>query len=260
MEKQIIWRGLVAGGAAGVLAFVFARIFVEPVVGRAIDYESGRGEVESALTGEHHHEMEIFTRGIQANVGMGFGVLAFSVAMGALFAVVFAVGYPRFSTLPARAVALAMAVSAFVAVYLVPFIKYPANPPAIGEPDTIGKRAGLYLLMIVLSVAFAVGATWLGRALAPRIGAWNSMLAGFGSYLAAVVLVMLVLPTVSETPQPVVTDAGTLVYPGFPADDLFEFRLSALGTQLVIWLTIGLVAGGLFDRLLNPEKREHIAV
>ena len=259
MEKQVVGRGLLAGAVAGVLALVFARIFLEPVIGRAIDYESGRGEVESALAGTHDHEMEIFTRGIQANIGTGFGVLAFSVAMGALFAVVFAVAYPRLSTWSARGLAIVLAAAAFVTVYLVPFIKYPANPPSIGDPETIGKRSGLYLLMIVLSIAFAAGAAWLGRALADRLGAWNATLCGFGAYIVAVGLAMLVLPPVSETPQPVVSAAGTIIYPGFPADDLFHFRLYSVGTQLVMWVTVGLVAGALFDRLLNSAKRERIA-
>ncbi len=259
MEKRIIWRGLLAGGVAGVLTFLFARIFVEPVIGRAIAYEGGRSEVESALAGGHEHEMELFTRGVQANAGLGFGVLAFSIAMGALFAVAFVIIYPRFSGLSARALALLMAVAAFVVLYLVPFIKYPANPPAVGDHDTIGKRAGLYLLMIVLSLAYAVAAAWLGRRIESRLGGWNAALSGLGAYLVAVGLTMLVLPTVSEVPQPLVSDAGTLAYPGFPADDLFDFRLGSVGTALVMWVTIGLVAGALIDRFLNSQKREPVA-
>src|ERR1700756_2956742 len=123
VEKRIIWRGVLAGASAGVLAFVFARIFLEPVIGRAIDYEGGRSAVESAMSGMHEHEMEVFTRGIQANVGMGFGVLAFAVAMGALFSVAFIVAYGRVGTLGPRALSLPMAVGAFGAIYLVPFLK-----------------------------------------------------------------------------------------------------------------------------------------
>lgn len=266
MEKQIIWRGLLSGAVAGVLAFVFARIFLEPVIGRAIDYEGGRSEAEAALEahehGAHEHGVELFTRGIQGNVGMGFGVLAFSVAMGALFAVAFAVVYARMQTARVRGLALVMAGGAFVVVYLVPFLKYPANPPSIGEPDTIGRRTGLYLLMIVVSLLAAAAAIWLARSLEPRLGGWNAALSGFGAYAVAVGVAMLVLPTVSETPGPLTDDAGGLTFPGFSADDLFEFRLYAVGTQLVIWLTIGLFGGALLDRLLNSAKsdtRERLA-
>ncbi|MFN8089758.1 MAG: CbtA family protein [Mycobacterium sp.] len=266
MEKQIIWRGLLSGAAAGVLAFVFARVFLEPVIGRAIDYEDGRSDAEAALAvheaahehGAHEHGVELFTRGVQANVGMGFGVLAFSVAMGALFAVAFAVVHGRMRTTRVRGLALVMAASAFVVVYLVPFLKYPANPPSVGESDTIGRRTGLYLLMVVLSLLFAAAGVWLARVARPRLGTWNATLCGLGAYAAAVGVAMLVLPTVSEIPGPLSDDAGVLVFPGFAADDLFEFRLYAVGTQLVIWLTIGLLGGALLDRLLNSD-RERIA-
>ena len=93
MEKKIIWRGPLAGAIAGVLAFLFARIFVEPVIDRAIGFEDGVTEAQEAAHSGHEHGVELFTRGVQANIGMGFGVLAFSVAMGALFAVVYCVAY-----------------------------------------------------------------------------------------------------------------------------------------------------------------------
>ena len=258
MEKRIIWRGLLAGATAGVLAFVFARIFLEPVIGRAIEYEGGRGEVESALSGVHEHEMEMFTRGMQANIGMGFGVLAFAVAMGALFSVAFIVAYARFATASARAQALVLAAGAFAVVYLVPFLKYPANPPSIGDPDTIGKRTGLYLLMIVLSLAFAIAAVWLGRRLLPRLGGWAATLSGIGAYIVVMAVVMLVLPPVSEVPQPLLNDQGAIMYPGFPAEDLFHFRLYAVGTQLIVWATIGLVFGALVSRLVDAKERETV--
>jgi len=261
MEKQIVWRGLLAGAVAGLLAFAFARIFLEPVIGRAIGYEDGRGDAEAALSahdhgGAHEHGIEIFSRGIQANVGMGFGVLAFSVAMGALFAVVFAVVYARVRTTEVRGLALVLAAAAFVVVYFVPFVKYPANPPSIGESDTIGMRTGLYLLMVVLSLVFAAAALWLARVLEPKLGGWNATLSGLGAYVVAVGLAMAVLPPVAEVPRPLVDGAGSLVYPGFPADDLFQFRLYAVGIQLVIWLTIGLLGGGLLDRLLNSDNSD----
>jgi predicted cobalt transporter CbtA len=254
MEKRIIARGLLAGGLAAVLAFVFARIFVEPVIGHAIDYENGRGDAEAAM-GAHEHGMEVFTRGVQANIGMGFGVLAFAVAMGALFAVAFVVAYGRIGALGPRALALLMAAGAFGAIYLVPSLKYPANPPSIGNPETIGDRSGLYLLMVLASLVLAATALWLGRRLAPRLGAWGAAFAAAGAYLVAVGVVILVLPPVAETPKPLRDASGTIVYPGFPADDLYHFRLYSVGTQFVLWATIGVVFAVLISRLLDTRSR-----
>ncbi|NED84840.1 CbtA family protein, partial [Streptomyces sp. SID11233] len=68
------------------------------------------------------------------------------------------------------------------AVYLVPFLKYPANPPAVGNPDTIGKRTALYGLMMLLSVLLALATVIIGKRLAPTLGNWWATvvaLAGF---------------------------------------------------------------------------------
>jgi predicted cobalt transporter CbtA len=257
MEKQIIGRGLLAGALAGVLAFIFARIFVEPVIDRAIGYEDGVGAAHEAMEhGAHEHGAEVFTRGIQANIGMGFGVLAFSVAMGALFAVVFAVTYGRVGNVSARLLSVYVAGGMLLSLYVVPALKYPANPPAVSLDETIRQRTLLYLLMVVVSAALFVGAVYLGRQLATRLGPWNATLAAAGAYTVAIAVVMLILPTIDETPGPLRDSAGTIIYEGFPADDLYQFRLFSLGTQVVMWATIGLVFATLASRLLGERKGE----
>ena len=258
MEKHIIGRGLVAGALAGVIAFVFARIFVEPVIDRAIGFEDGVGAAHEAMHGGHEHGAEVFTRGVQANIGLGFGVIAFSVAMGALFAVVFAVAYGRVGSVSARVLSLYVAGGMLLSLYVVPALKYPANPPAVSLEETIRQRTLLYLLMVVLSAALFVGAVYLGRQLGQRLGAWNATLAAAGSYIAAIAVVMLILPTIDETPGPLRDNAGNIVYEGFPADDLYQFRLYSLGTQVVMWTTIGLVFAVLAARLLDEKRRDAV--
>lgn len=239
MEKRLIARGLLAGGVAAVLAFVFARLLAEPVIGRAIAFEDGA----------HEHGTELFSRGVQSNAGLGFGVLIFGVAMGALFAVLFCVVYGRAKHVGPRALSLSLAVGAFGAVYLVPFVKYPPNPPAVGQADTIGMRTGWYLVMVLASVVLAVTAILLARRLTHRLGAWNGRLLAVLGYVVAVAVVMVLLPTVAETP------------PGFSADDLYEFRLLSLGTQLLLWVAIGVVFATLAGRLLGEraERRTCLA-
>jgi predicted cobalt transporter CbtA len=253
VEKRLIARGLLAGAVGAVLAFLFARLCAEPVIGRAIAFEDGRIEAEDAH-GVHEHGAELFTRGVQANAGLGFGVLIFGVAMGALFAVLFCIVSARMRTVESRSLSLLLAAGAFAAVYLVPFVKYPPNPPAVGQSDTIGARTGWYLAMVVASVGLAVAAVWLARRLAARLDAWNAGLLAAGGYLVAMTAVMVLLPNIDETPRPVRDSSGAIVYPGFPADVLYEFRLVSLGTQLVLWATIGLVFATLARRLLQEER------
>ena len=140
-----------------------------------------------------------------------------------------------------------LATSGFSATALVPWLKYPSNPPAVGHEETLRDRTGLYLLMVLLSGLLAVGAVWLGRNLVQRFGAWSATLIGAGAYVLATAVVMLVLPSVAETPD------------GFPADALFDFGVYSLGTQFVMWGTIGVVFASLSARLLeerSPTRRE----
>ncbi len=185
----------------------------------------------------------MFTRGVQANIGMGFGVLAFSVAMGALFAVVYCVVYGRVGNLSPRLLSVLVAGGMFLSLYVIPFLKYPASPPAVSLDETIRQRTLLYLLVVVLSAALFAAAVWLGRNLVERYGAWSATLIAAASYVVAVAIVMLVLPTIDETPD------------DFPADVLYEFRLYSLGTQFVLWAIIAVVFGSMAQRLLGESAR-----
>ena len=259
MEKQIIGRGLLAGALAGVLAFAFAKVFLEPVIGRAIDFEDGTSAAHEAMemgAGGHSHGDggELFSRGVQSTIGMGFGLLAFSVAIGALFAVVFAVAHGRVGNVSARVLSVLVAGGMLISLWIVPALKYPPNPPATSDDATITQRTLLYLLMLGLSAILAVAAVYLGRQLTPKFGAWNASLIGGAAYLVSVFVVMLILPTINETPGPMVNDAGVIVFPGFPAVDMYEFRLYTFTTQLIIYTTIGLVFATLISKMLDGKR------
>lgn len=241
MEKRIIARGLLSGAIASVAAFVFARTFVEPVIDQAIAYEE-------AQEAGHEHGVELFTRGVQANIGMGFGVLAFGVAMGALFAVAYTVAYGRVGNLSPRLLSVLLAGGMFLSLYVIPFLKYPANPPAVSLDETIRQRTLLYLMIVVLSAVLLVAAVWMGRNLMQRYGAWSAALIAVAAYVVAVAIVMLLLPTIDETPD------------DFPADALYEFRLYSLGTQFVLWAIIAVAFGSMVHRLLGEQKRQAEAI
>ena len=109
MEGSVIGRGALAGALGGLLAFVFARIFAEPIISRAIDYESARDAAMNTLEHSHHEEGgELFSRAVQANVGIGVAIIAVGIAMGALFAVAYCVAAPRLKTMSPRGLSLAV--------------------------------------------------------------------------------------------------------------------------------------------------------
>ncbi len=258
MEKRLIGRGLLAGAIGAVLAFVFARLFAEPVMARAIDFEDGRTDAENSH-GVHEHGVELFTRGVQSNPGLGFGVLIFGLAMGALFAVLFCVVYARTarraeSPAPRQLSAAARGGSLRGGV--------PGPVPEISAESArrrpVRHHRGAHRLVSGAWCwrrwCWRSGRCWLARRLAERFGAWNSRLLAAAAYLVAVVVVMVLLPTVDETPEPLRDASGAIIYPGFPADVLYEFRLLSLGTQLLLWVTIGLVFAPLAGRLLTERS------
>ena len=127
MEKNLIGRGVLAGIIAGLLAFVFARIFAEPQISKAIDYESGRDAAVAILDKAAGMPIApagpgIFSRTLQANIGIGVGVIAFGAAMGALFAVAYAVCLGRVGRVRPRTLSLLVAAGGFLGIYLMPFI------------------------------------------------------------------------------------------------------------------------------------------
>jgi hypothetical protein len=221
MEKRLIGRGILSGAVAGLLAFLFARLFAEHSIQQAIDYEDARDAAQSKLdaaAGVHSvtEHADVFSRAVQADVGLGVGMVLFGAGLGALYALVYAVCLGRTGGLRPRPLALAVAALGFVGLYLVPFVKYPANPPAIGHEETITARTNLYLAMVGISVVLLIAAVVLGQRLRPRIGTWSAgVVAGVG-FVVIVGLVMWLLPSLgelaynrahfpgsdSETPQP----------------------------------------------------------
>ena len=234
MVGTLLVRGLLAGLLAGLAASGFAWVFGEP-------------QVDIALSIEHHmqhmagqaDEPELVSRAVQSTVGLVTGIVVYGCALGGLFALAFASVYGRIGSLNAGATAALLAAAGFVALILVPQLKYPANPPAVGDPETIGFRTALHFTMLGLSLIAAAAAGSTGRQLARRLGAWNSAVAAGVIYVGVVAAGMLILPPVNEVPA------------GFPAGALWNFRIASLGIEAVLWTVLGLAFGPLAERAFS---------
>ena len=262
MVRDLLIRGMIAGFVAGLLCFGVGKIFGEPQVDRAIAFEeqhaaaeapapahdgAAAGGEQSTAANEHDHgDEELVSRKVQSTAGLLTAVAVYGAAMGGLFALAFAFLYGRIGDFSPRVLALLLAVAAFVALYYVPSLKYPANPPAVGEPDTIAFRTGLYLLMMLISLGAVVFAVAVGRRLEQRHSALNATLIGTGVFIGIVVIAQIVLPDINEVPA------------DFPASVLWKFRMASLGMQAVTWGTLGLLFGVLAERLLNPPARARV--
>ncbi|WP_370677089.1 CbtA family protein [Pleomorphomonas sp. PLEO] len=234
MTGKLLLRGMIAGVVGGLMAFLFARLYGEPLVDFAIAFE----EQASHAAGEAA-EPELVSRATQAGLGLLTGVIVYSAALGGILSLVFALVLGRFSALGARPLAALLALAGFVAVILVPAIKYPANPPAVGSPETIVIRTQLYFIMLMVSVAVMIVAFALARQTWARLGAWNAVLLGGLAYIAVMAAVMTLLPEINEVPET------------FSAVMLWRFRLASLGLQAIIWGAQGLLFGFLAERLLS---------
>jgi hypothetical protein len=237
--RSLLVRGMLAGLAAGLLALVVAYLLGEPRVDAAIAYEEAHS---------HEHGMELVSRTMQSTAGLATGVLVYGVALGGVAALAFCFALGRIGRFSPRATAALLSAAALIAVYLVPFLKYPANPPSVGDPDTIGKRTTLYFLMMVLSVLLAVAAVILGKRLAPRLGNWYATVVAAAGFVLAVGLAYAFLPAVNEVPH------------DFSATLLWQFRLAALAIQLTLWTSFGVLFGHLAERVLQPRTAGSPAV
>ena len=243
MTRSLLIQGMIAGLIAGLLVFAAGRVFGEPQVDRAIAFEAAMDEAKAKAEAAAGHapalpEPELVSRANQAGLGLFTGTVIYSVAFGGLFALLFAFVHGRVGTPDVRLVSLLLAAGAFLAAFLVPDLKYPSNPPAVGLPETIGLRTELYFAMMACSIGSLVAAVMIRQRLLPGLGAWSASLLASGFYVAFMVVVMLLLPAVQEVPD------------GFDAVVLWRFRVASIAMQAVLWATLGLVFGALAERVI----------
>jgi Probable cobalt transporter subunit (CbtA) len=239
MVRSLLVRGMLVGIVAGLLSFVFLKIYGEPQVDIAVAFESQVEATKAAAAGASSMEEmpELVSRQVQAGLGLFTAVMVYSVALGGLFGLAFAFAYRRMpGAVTPQGVSLLLAAACFVAVYLVPNLKYPANPPSVGNPETLEMRTALYFVMIAISIAAIIGAFSLKRLLLRHLGDWNSTLAVAAYYIVIVAIAGLLLPAVNEVPEQ------------FPAVVLWKFRVASIGAQFILWATLGLLFGAWTQR------------
>lgn len=230
MATSLLMRGLLAGALAGLLAFGFAWLFGERQVDLAIAFEAHMHQLAHEAP-----EPELVSRAVQSSLGLFTGTMVYGVALGGIFSLTCAYAFGRLGQMSMRTTALLLAAAGLVVLIVTPQLKYPANPPSVGNPETIGARTGLYFGMIAVSVVAAFAGLAVGRQGLPRFGRWNATLIGGAVYLVVVGVVMAALPPIDEVPA------------AFSATTLWNFRIISLGINTVVWLVLGLSFGVLVD-------------
>ena len=233
----LLARGMLAGIVSGLLVLALARWIGEPQVDLAMTFETSMDHAKGLAP-----EPDVVSRQTQKSIGLLTAIAVYGTAIGGIFGLVFAFAYGRVHITSPRALSAAMAVLGFVAVVLVPTLKYPANPPSVGNPETIGARTAAFFLMILFSLAAMILSIQTERRLRSRIGAWNASIVAAVLFIVIVGLISRFLPEFNEVPA------------DFPATLMWRFRVAALGMQALMWATIGLIFGWLTERDLARRQ------
>ena len=237
---RLLMFGMLAGLFAAVLAFAVAWLGGEPAIEAAIAIEEqasgGHAHGAGEETDGHSHAHGSgedgggIGRGTQSGIGLFTGLAVFGVALGGVFAIVYSLVQNRLSFQPAATTIRLIGLLGFVSVVLVPMLKYPGTPPAVGDPETIGTRTVMYFLFLALSLAALGLGVAVGRQMADLR---RAVLVGGATYLAAMALAFVILPSF-----PVAGDA-------FPRDLLWRFWIANAAIHATLWAGISLAFGWL---------------
>ncbi|MCA1738143.1 MAG: CbtA family protein, partial [Actinobacteria bacterium] len=181
-----------------------------------------------------------FSRSTQ-KIGLFFATGLFGVTVGGIFGIAYAYFRGRLASTREWYRSLSLAGAVFAGAFLIPYLKYPANPPTVGDPATIGDRTASYLAMVALSLLVILAAWYAARTLRARgtSAPVRQLTVGLGIAVAVGIL-FLALPAAPDPGE-------------FPSGLLWGFRLSSLGTQLVFWTGLGVVFGLLCERANRRE-------
>jgi predicted cobalt transporter CbtA len=228
----VLRRAALAGVFAGVAASIVALLLVEPQIDKAL-------VIEEARNAAGPHEEPVFGRATQVFGGM-VAAVAVAVCLALVVGVVFARVRHRLPATTDFGRAALLSSLAFTAAALLPALKYPANPPGVGDRDTVTERTVQYLTLI----AAAVAVTWLAFLVHDRLAARPWPPAYRAALATAVVIVgyPALLMTWPASPDSVPAD--------IPAALLWDFRLASLGELAALWTVFGLS----FGLLLTPRR------
>lgn len=230
-------RGAAAGAAGGLAAALVEWLVVEPVIRRAL-------LVEDARAARHHeHEVPLVSRTAQFWAG-GVTAIVVGVIFGVVFTVVFVRLRDRIPGTTDLGRALVLAVTGFAVLTLLPALHIPANPPGVGDHDTVNERTLIYVLTLLVGL-LGVGAVLAadGR-LRPRVTEPVRQALDIVVGVSWLVGVLVLLP---DSPDHVPGDV--------PAGLLWDFRLASLAQLATMWLVVGVVFGLLVDARTRRPRR-----
>ncbi len=228
---SVLKATVIAGLAAGILVSIFHFAVTEPVMDQAIEIEEQLHQVQG-VTGE----TLLVNRDAQ-KAGLFLGFIMYGITWSLLFGVAYhlAQGWLTAKRWLGRDALLVLLAGWSVA--LLPFLKYAANPPGVGDPATVEYRQAIFLTFVALSVANTVLALLAYRYVRRvRKGhlRWGIALATYGAGALALYIAMPTNP-----------DAVHM-----PADLVWTFRVLSFTGLVIFWAGFS----GVFAWLVRPSR------
>ncbi|SDY49931.1 Uncharacterized membrane protein, predicted cobalt tansporter CbtA [Modestobacter sp. DSM 44400] len=236
--SALLARLALAGVAAGVLSGTWQLLVTERAISPALALEKAR----AAETGEH--SVETFSRPTQL-IGGFLGTVVAAVAFSLVVATVYAAVRHRVPGRTDGVRLITLTTIGFAIFALLPAVKIPGNPPAVGDPTTVGSRTAIYGAVLASGIVATVLVALLVSALHRR-GTSTAAVAAAGT-AAGVALVALIVLLLPDSPDAIPADV--------PAAVVWDFRLASLGQLAVLWASLGLAGGWLLDRLRRIPAR-----
>ena len=227
---------LFSGAIAGTILGLINQAIVEPIIDKAISIET---QLHIAK-GENIDTVQQAQYRMWQKEGEVIAAAMYGISLSALFGIVF--GYSRRS-LPGfnnKRKALFLAAIMFFVIFLIPSLKYPANPPAVGNPDTIYYREILYVAFIAVSGFSALALALSYRKLKTYLSDKTALVIVPLTYAIIMISTYLVFP-----PNP---DRITI-----PTNLIISFRIASMFTIGVFWGVLGMIVGLFWDKFKLHE-------
>jgi predicted cobalt transporter CbtA len=230
---------LLAGAIAGTILGAINQVAVEPYIDYAVELEmQNTNQSSQIINPAEFTAYRLWQRGGEMLAGTILGL-----SIGSLFGIVFAFTHNSVPGSNNKKKALIVAGIMWFVLFFIPALKYPANPPAVGDPETIYYRQSLYVAFLVISGSSALGLAFLYR----KMGALNIKKAIIPAAYAFIISgAYLAMPA---NPDPI----------NAPTDLVMGFRITSAITISMFWGLLGVIFGTFWDKL-NPSETARISV
>lgn len=229
-----------SGALAGLILAAMNMFLVEPYVDIAIGMETAKAiDLGENLSTDEQNSYRIWQKS-----GSFVGGSVLGMAFGSLLGIVYVFCRKAIPFSSDRKKAFFLSLVMCLVIFVVPFIKYPGNPPAVGNPDTIWLRESLYIGFLSVS---ALSALFLGIMSYKLRHIQKASIVMPLFYVVIVSIAFVLFPPNPDTIS-------------IPMDLVNSFRIMSGFTMVCFWLTLGGIFGILWHKYKPHESSKITAM